>query len=140
MGPCSGLVSRRLCCEPSGSWQGGTAGRALGLPLRGRVEDALDEGGFRVGEPVQPEPGPQESGGGSRRGPQIFISLIAISFCLSLSAATLGTPAKQGHGQRITCTGSGAPGGWGLGEGAHSINLLSSWPAALPFLSGKWGR
>ena len=45
----------------AGSWQGGTIGRVLGLPLRGRVEEALDGGNFRVGEPVQPEPRPQES-------------------------------------------------------------------------------
>lgn len=32
-------------------------------PLRGRVEDALDEEDFRVGEPVQPEPQPQGSWG-----------------------------------------------------------------------------
>lgn len=56
-----GPVSRHLGCRPSGSWQGGTIGRVLGLPLRGRVEEALDGGNFRVGEPVQPEPRPQES-------------------------------------------------------------------------------
>lgn len=34
------LVSRYLGCEPSGSWQGGRAGRALALPLR--------EGGWKM--------------------------------------------------------------------------------------------
>lgn len=57
-GPSWWQVSWCLGSKPSGSWQRGRTGRALGLPLKGRMEDALDEGAFRVGEPVQPEPGP----------------------------------------------------------------------------------
>lgn len=43
------------------SW-GGTAGRALDLPLRGRMEDAAAVGA------VQAEPGPQGSWGRGRGG------------------------------------------------------------------------
>lgn len=60
-----GDVGRGAASRPraSSSRQGGTADRALGWLLTGRLGHALDEGGFRVGEPVQPESGPQGSGG-----------------------------------------------------------------------------
>ena len=58
-----GQAGGRLGRQPSSSRQGGPADRALGWLLRGWMEHASDEGGFRVGEPVQPEPRPQGSGG-----------------------------------------------------------------------------
>lgn len=60
--------------EPYRSWWGGTAGRALGLPLRGRMEDAEAEAAFRVWELCRLSQGPREVGGGAGHGLQIFIA------------------------------------------------------------------
>lgn len=48
---------------------GGTAGRALGLPLRGRMEDAEAEAAFRVWGLSGLSQGPREVGGGGGAGP-----------------------------------------------------------------------
>lgn len=80
--PCSWRVSRLLGYKPSGSWQGGTGGKELGLPLRGRMEDALDEGDFRVGKPIQPESGPHGSRGRVLGGAPRSVSGLISSFLL----------------------------------------------------------
>lgn len=76
---------------------------------------------------------PREVGGGAWAGPQIFIVLISSFLQPGPWAAELGTLAEQSHGQSVTCVGSGAPSGWGLGERVqHTLAVQLACFLAIP--------
>lgn len=62
--------------------------------------------------------GPRGVGGGAWAGPPDLYHLISAFLQPTpwAAAAELGTPAEQSPGLSVTCVGSGAPSGWGLGE------------------------